>query len=331
MKILFHCEQLNYRGTTNSVCDYALYNQEVLGNESVIVYSSKSPEGLDTGSVPSVVNKFASKFKLLQYDSNDHLNDIASNYDFCYSQRAGTIVDMGGITLPVITSTKFGVHCVFQYYNPHGDVYAYISEWLAKKVSITYNAPLHPFVPYIVDLPKPTYNIREAIGIPKNKLVFGRHGGNNTFDIPFVKQVIARIVSERDDIVFLFMNTEKFMDHPNVIFINPIFDRNMISNFVSACDAMLHGRNLGESFGLAIAEFLYHNKPVLAWEGGFDRNHVNWLSNYDLLYKDEFDLYAKIVNFRERDKTVDYSKIVEQFTPANVMRVFHDVFLSSNR
>ena len=327
MKILFHCEQLNYRGTTNSVLDYAIYNQEILGNESVIIYSSTSPNGLDTGSVPAVVSKFANKFKLLQYDSNEHLNEIASNYDFCYSQRAGTKVDMGGVVLPIITSTKFGVHCVFQYYDPHGDVYSYISEWLAKNVSISYGAPLHPFVPYIVELPKPTASIRDAIGISKDKLVFGRHGGINTFDISFVKDVISRIVNERNDIVFLFMNTEKFMQHPNVVFINPIFDRNMISNFVSACDAMLHGRNLGESFGLAIAEFLYHNKPVLAWEGGFDRNHVNWLSNYDLLYKDEADLYSKIINFRDRDTKIEYSKIVEQFTPVNVMKKFDEVFL----
>ena len=28
--------------------------------------------------------------------------------------------------------------------------------------------------------------VEPIIGIPKNKLVFGRHGGFNTFDIPFV-------------------------------------------------------------------------------------------------------------------------------------------------
>ena len=58
MKILFQCEQLNFRGTTNSTYDYARYNQEILGNESAIVYSSVSPSGLDVGSHPDVVDEF---------------------------------------------------------------------------------------------------------------------------------------------------------------------------------------------------------------------------------------------------------------------------------
>lgn len=331
MKVLFHCEQLNYRGTTNSVYDYAHYNQEILGNESIIIYSATNPEGKDTGSVSDVVDKFKSKFQVLQYNSNEHLNEVASKYDFCYSQRAGLRTDMKGIVkLPIVDSTRFGVHCVFQYHDPHGDVYAYISEWLANNVAKTYNAPVRPFVPYVVELPPPNYDVRAAAGIPKDKLVFGRHGGFKTFDIPFVKNVIARIVSERDDIVFMFLNTEPFINHPNVLFVNPVFDRQGISNFVSACDAMLHGRDLGESFGLAISEFLFHDKPVLAWDGGFDRNHVQMLSGYNCLYgengDDEQECYDMIVNFRDRPKQ-NFKKIVEPFTPKNVMQKFADVFL----
>lgn len=331
MKILFHCEQLNYRGTTNSVYDYAHYNQEILGNESVIVYSATDPKGMDTGSVPEVVDTFKSKFNVLQYSSNEELNNIASKYDFCYSQRAGLRTDMKGeIKLPIVTSTRFGVHCVFQYCDPHGDVYAYISEWLSENIAKTYNAPVFPFVPYIVDLPQANYDVRAALGIPKDKLVFGRHGGFNTFDIPFVKKVIERILSERDDIVFLFLNTNPFIDHKNVIYVNPLFSKQAISNFIYACDAMLHARDLGESFGLAISEFLYHDKPVLAWDGGFDRNHVKMLSGYNCLYgengDDEQECYDMIVNFRDRPKQ-DFKKIVEPFTPHNVMKKFSEVFL----
>lgn len=331
MRILFHCEQLNYRGTTNSVYDYAMYNQEILGNESIIAYSSINPAGIDTGSAAPVVEQFAKKFKLVQYDTNEHLNQIASEYDFCYSQRAGLRTDMSGkIQLPIVDTTKFGVHCVFQYHDPHGNVYAYISEWLAGHVSKTYKAPLCPHVPYIVDLPNPNYNLREAIGIPKNKLVFGRHGGFKTFDIPFVKNVIQRILNERNDIVFLFLNTEKFIDHPNVVYINPLFSKQMISNFVNACDAMLHARDLGESFGLAISEFLFFNKPVLAWDGGFDRNHVEMLSPFNSLYgvngEDEAECYDMIVNFRDRPP-MDYRSVVSPFSPRNVMDQFKRVFL----
>ena len=326
MKVLFQCEQLNYRGVTNSVYDYARYNQEILGNESIIVYNSSIPVlGIDTGSIPTVVDKFKKQFNVVSYSSEEELNDIASKYDVCYSQRAGHKVDLGGNRIPIVTTTKFAVHSVFQYYDPHGDVYAYISEWVSNNVAKTYNVPVCPFVPYIVESPKPTMDLRQVIGIPKNKLVFGRHGGFNTFDIPFVKQTILRILNERDDIVFLFLNTEKFVDHPNVVHINPVFDRNTVSNFVNACDAMLHARMLGESFGLAISEFLYHDKPVLAWEGGYDGNHVNMLSDYKTLYN-ETNVYDMIMNFRDMPKQ-DFKKIVEPFTPKNVMQKFADVFL----
>lgn len=320
MKVLFHLEKLvdPPRGVAVSVFDYARYNQEILGNESIIVHGNAAES--------SVAAKFKDQFNLIKYDSEEHLNEIASKYDFCYSQRAGKKVDIDGRVLPNITSTKFGVHSVFQWYDPHGDVYAYISEWLAQNVSETYSAPLHPFVPYIVEMPDPIYDLREMIGIPKDKLVFGRHGGHNTFDLPFVKDMIKRIVSERDDIVFLFLGTDRFMDHSNVIHLDSTFDRKMISSFIHACDAMLHARELGESFGLAISEFLYHNKPVLAWNGGFDRNHVHMLSQFNSLYRDERECYDLIANFRDLPNQ-DYRKAVQSFSPTAVMQQFQKVFL----
>ena len=88
---------------------------------------------------------------------------------------------------------------------------------------------------------------------------------------------------------------------------------------------MLHARSLGESFGLAVSEFLYHNKPVLTWEGGFDRNHIQMLGDYQTVYNEK-TVYDMIVNFRDRPKQ-NFKKIVEPFTPKNVMQKFADVFL----
>jgi len=52
MKILFHANTLNFRGTTVAVTDYARYNQEVLGNESVIVYNESLGYEKDMGTRP---------------------------------------------------------------------------------------------------------------------------------------------------------------------------------------------------------------------------------------------------------------------------------------
>jgi len=330
MKILFHAEQLNYRGTTNSILEYAHYNQEILGNESVIVYSTETPEGLDVGSEKEVIEAVGKRFKLLTHKNNNDLNDIASEYDFFYSQRADERIDSHTKREnAVITSTKMGVHCVFQWHDPHGDVYAYISEWMSHNVAKLYNAPVHPWVPYVVNLPDPTYDTRAHLGIPKNKFVIGRFGGYLTFDLPFVKKVVEKIARERDDIVFLFANTEPFCDHPNVIFMGPFLGQEQKSNYINSCDAFIHARWLGESFGLAIAESLFFNKPVLACDMGFDRNHIETLKPFDLLYKenDEEDLYRRIVQLRYK-VGIDYRKlVVDQYNPKNVMEKFKKVFL----
>ena len=330
MKVLFHAEQLNYRGTTNSILEYAHYNQEILGNESVIVYSQEQPQGLDVGSVPEVIEDVKKGFKVLTYSDNIHLNELASDYDFFYSQRAGEKIDSHTKREnPVITSTRMGVHCVFQWYDPHGDVYAYISEWMSNNVSKNYQVPLPPWVPYIVNLPEPDYDTRAHLGISKDKFVIGRFGGYQTFDLPFAQQAVIQIAQERNDIVFLFANTRPFCDLPNVLFMAPFLGQQQKSNYINACDAFIHARWLGESFGLAIAESLFFNKPVLACEIGFDRNHVQTLQPFDLLYKENGeDIHARILGLRDK-VAINYKSAVDQYNPQNVMNQFKNVFLKT--
>lgn len=331
MKVLFQCEQLNYRGTTNSTLDYATFNQSVLGNESAIAYCSIDPPGMDVGTKPEIVQKLKNDFNVISYETFEELNDIASKYDVCYSQRAGYSVEQQTKKpLVQVTSTRFVVHSVFQWYDPHGDSYAYISEWLAEAVRRLYNTKeQQKWVPYIVDLPQPNQDLRTTLGISKDKFVIGRHGGYDTFDIDFAKEVVVRVAQERNDFVFLFTNTRPFCNLPNVIFLGPFFGNQDKSNYVNACDAMIHARNLGESFGLSVAEFLYFNKPVLSWEGGFDRNHVNWLAKYDLLYKDANDLYNRLMSLSSK-VGIEYSQIVREFNPTTVMNRFQDIFLKKD-
>ena len=328
MKLLFQCEQLNHRGTTNSTVDYALYNQLVLGNESTIAYCSIDPPGFDVGTKPEIVEQLKQQFNIVTYETEEDLNRLAAKYDFCYSQRAGYLYEPDTKKkLSEVNTTKFGVHCVFQWYEPHGNSYAYISEWLANEITKNYQCPQQKFVPYIVTLPEPNLNLREQLGIPKNKFVIGRHGGFNTFDIPFARDAVIQFAQERDDVVFLFCNTMPFCNLPNVLFMSPFFGAQEKSNYINACDAMLHARDLGESFGLSVAEFLYFNKPVLSWAGGFDRNHAHWLQSYDLMYNDKQDLIQRLHTLPSMAGK-DYHSIVESFNPNAVMKKFKEVFLA---
>lgn len=324
-KVLFQTHAINFRGVTNSIMKFAQFNEELLGNESAIAYNPNfmlSQESKETSNAPYVINLLKQRYNVIEYSSNEELNQIAGKFDMCYSQVAGHKEDLS------IKSTKHGVHCVFQYNEPYGDVYAYISKWLAGVFSN--DKVQFPYCPFVIDLPKPNENggkaFRRKYGISDNQFVYGRIGGWWTFDYEPTKMAIFEIVNSNPDIVFLLASTQPFYEHPQIKYIEPFFDEQEKSNYISACDAMIHARVLGESFGLSIAEFLFHNKPVLAWEGGFDRNHAVTLGPHGLLYS-EYSAKQSMLNLPYRTP-MDYSSLVAEFTPEKSMKKFEEVFLS---
>lgn len=316
MKVLLHGDTLNYRGTTVALTDYAKYNQEILGNESVIAYCKSHGTTKDVGSVQAVIDELSKKYKVVGYETGELEAVIDSNkIDTSYFIRAGQ-KDF------IPKNCKTAVHAVFQFNEPHGDRYAYVSKWLADEMS---EGKL-PFVPHIVDLPTPTSTYREILSIPEDKIVIGRLGGFYTFDIPEVKKLVTAIAHREDKFVFLFVGTEPFVDHPNVKFISEIYSPQKKANFINTCDAMLHARLRGESFGLSIAEFLSLDKPVFAWRGGYDKNHIDMLKDADTLYNNESDLLYLLHNARDFSST--WSDLVQDYKPAPVMQKFNEVFLT---
>ena len=323
-KVLFFNHMINHRGGTNAILDYAHFNQTILGNESSIIYNSYNKDNNpDMASDENLVKSIAKTYNIISYNAGPYddfsrINDIASNYDLFYAYTAGKPEN----PQLSIKSTKVANHVVFQNNSKFGDYYAYISEWLSLHCS----GGTHSFIPHIVTQPSPNKDLRKELGIPKDKFVFGRHGGYSTFDNPFVRKAVINISTTRSDIVFLLVNTEKFYDHPNIIHLPAFFGDQEKSNFINACDAMIHGRLLGESFGLAICDFLFWNKPVLAWEGGYDQNHTLLLQKYGLLY-DERNIIPKMLDLKNYAKGKDFKQIVDPFTPDKVMAKFDEVFL----
>ena len=315
MKILFHANTINYRGTTVAITDYAKYNQEILGNESVITYCKTNGIEKDMGNEQAVIDELEKEFEVVGYRAGDlekKIDDL--HIDLAYFINSGQKE-----SLP--TNCKTAVHAVFQFNQPHGDRYAYISDWLSQKMS----GGDIPFVPHIVQLPDTTENYRSAFNIREDQIVIGRIGGYYTFDIPFVKEYIKRLVTDNDAFIFLFAGTEPFISHPNVRFINEFHNPLKKAKFINTCDVMLHARDRGESFGLSIAEFLSLNKPVLAWNGGHDLNHLDMLKDSGLLYNDANDLNYLLHNLP--DFKEDWTKRVEQYKPIPVMNKFKEVFL----
>jgi hypothetical protein len=318
LKVLFHTNTLNYRGTTVAVRDYARYNQEILGNESIIAYCKTIGQEKDMGNEPAVIETLEKEFKVIGYRAGNLENKVDDNkVDVTYMITSGQKQ-----TIDVPTNCKSAIHAVFQFNDPYGDRYAYISKWLSDEMS----SGKIPYVSHIVHLPTPTTTYRKALGIRDNQIVVGRIGGYYTFDIQGIKEYIKKLVTNNDTFVFLFAGTEPFIDHPNVKFINEIHDVQKKANFIDSCDCMIHARERGESFGLSIAEFLFFNKPVLAWNGGHDKNHLEMLKGSGTLYSNEDDLNYMLHNLN--DFKDDWSARVSEFKPEIVMNKFNEVFLN---
>ena len=312
MKVLFHTHSLNFRGTAVAVYDYARYNEEILGNESVICYNNTIPYEKDMGTEDESVSNFKKRFNVVSYTNPKELAEVCDTVDFAYFIRAGHYE-----TIP--DNVRTGVHAVFQHKDPHGDVYAYISKWLSNKMS----DGVIPFVPHIVSLPEPNDSYRSRFNL-EGKTVIGRFGGFYKFDIPFVREAVLKVLEQSKDHVFFFVNTQPFVKHEQVIYADTIVDLQKKSNYINSCDAFIHARQEGESFGLALCESLYFNKPTLAWCNGRDQHHVDLLKDTKLLY-DEDNVVDKILNVKTLQD--DYSSIVRQFNPTDVMNKFKEVFL----
>lgn len=313
MKIVgFHSNELNERGTNVAMFDYAKYNEEILGNKSYIISNAKADL--------TALKKFKSRFEVFLYNDFRECESFAKDkhIEYVYYVKAG---DRDGRIIP---GCKSCIHAVFQHKDVHGDAYMYISKWLAQKMMLPNN-----YVPYMVDMPQPTLSLREKLNISEDKIIIGRHGGYTEFDLPFVYSSISETLKQRDDIYFVFMNTKPFMErHSNVIHIEGTYNMQHKSNYINTCDYMLHGRYMGESFGLALSEFLFHGKPVIAWSGGQDQNHREILKDKGLWYTTENDLTDLLVKLKKEGiHSSDYKNLVSEFTPEKVMKRFNEMFL----
>lgn len=316
--IAFHDNNLCLRGTTNAMFDYADYNERILGNKSIIVSSQWG--NLDA------LDKFKTRFG----SNNVHLMDFYAyhsvlpslNVDYLYIIKSGGMSD--GLYMDTIPTL---IHVVFRSNEPHGHKYKYVSDWLAKDQG--YN-PEDDAVPHMISkLPTPKYNLRERLGISDNKKVFGYLGGSTEFNIKFVQEVVERITKERNDIVFLFMNINKFCDdHSNIIHLPGTYDLDEKSAFINACDAMLHARGGGETFGCAVAEFTIENKPVVTYRDSGERSHIEILGDRGIYYSSYEEVYDILNNFNSYVKYDDYFRAYDNHSPEKIMERFNKNFLS---
>lgn len=318
MRIVFDCGHFGERGASVATYDYAAGNEAILGNTSLVAYDTTSPFNN-----PDAIRRFYGRFQIVPYAGKESFSIEVEKLkvDAAYQLVSGR---RNKRALP---KCRNFVHVMFQNFEPHGDVYAYNSAWLSQRMT----AGRYPSVPHIVDMPFPNEDLRNSLGIPKSAVVVGRYGGYDQFDIEFVKRVISEVVDIRRDIFFIFMNTEPFKHNSaagRIKFLPGSVEPLAKANFIGACDYMIHARLMGETFGLAIAEFLFQDREVIAWRGGPDQNHVNLLGETRFLYRDSTDLKRILLELIPARFDGSRRRLMSGFSPDAVMRCFESVFIN---
>lgn len=298
MKIVFNENQIGIRGTTVALYDYAHYNETLLGNTSYIA----APAYSDLTALPKFKERFGDR--VILYNSLDDVK--IDNLDAAYMIKAGFDDNL------LIPGVKNIVHAVFDASHPHGDKYVAVSKWLGDKHGVDY-------LPHIVHLPEVSGNFREHLKLSNEDIVFGRYGGFDQFDVEYLPNVVSAVADQ--GFKFLFMNTKPFTySHPNIIYVEGTTDMASKTAFINTCDAMLHGRREGESFGLAIGEFLHQNKPVITNIQARDRNHLYILKDKGFYYSNHNELFVTLASFQKGDYNVKH--LVDEFKPEVVMQKF---------
>jgi hypothetical protein len=160
--------------------------------------------------------------------------------------------------------------------------------------------------------------------------VFGRHGAADTFNIPFVRRAVLEHACKYPQDHFVFLNTQPIPGTralTNVHYLPPTNCPEEKARFLATCDAMLHARWHGETFGLAVAEFAVLHKPVFTYGGSREKAHLDALGTEARIYHDSADLHRLLDAFEPGPAG---ETLYSQYAQADfVMRMFRDVFLAS--
>jgi hypothetical protein len=309
---------MSLRGSENALWDYANFNETILGNHSVICH----PAELENAENPTFA-KWKARFPLVPYRTKAELSSKLKErgVDILYQIKPGPY---DGFVIPGL---KNCIHSMFLSDEFHGDSFAYVSRWASRVMTGNEES----FVPHYVPKLESKENLRRKLNIPSGAKVFGRHGGWDTFNISFVRKVVARHARENPEDHFVFMNTEPIHEEENLTNIHYLaatVDSEEKARFLATCDAMLHARWHGETFGLAVGEFAVLGKPVITFAGSRERAHLEMLGNQALQYRHADELIKILRDFRpHKTQGTEYEIFNE---PKIVMELFQKKFLWLN-
>ena len=318
MKIAFHSHWITERGSEAAMLDYARLNRAILKNDSILCFPDR-PGFADH----PILKKWQQEFPVILYKSKFSLGRALEKEGVrvVYMTKPGTY---DGFLVPGV---KNCIHAQFLCDEFHGDVYAYLSPWMSRVMTGREDS----FVPFYVPRLESAESLRKQLKISSEARVFGRHGGWDTFNIPFVRKVVAEHACNYPEDHFVFLNTKPIHGTErlaNVHYLPATVDSLEKARFLATCDAMIHARDTGETFGLAVGEFAALGKPVITYRGSKEKAHLEMLGSQALKYETPIELENIIKTFCPHEAFETGYQIYR--SPEKVMQIFLKVFIESD-
>ena len=347
------------RGSGITVYDYADFGEALLGWRRPLFICTPAPstkghnDPLYIRIVQAMVSRFGAENVVqlpswppapARLDEEVRRHNITDVFLEKSGLRDGVLTRVHGVR-NLVHATVYGTQ-------PHGDVYARVGS------SIGGHGPIVP--PVVRPPPAGSSTLRgpNAIRgvcewsrgacptIPHDATVFCRHGGAQQFNIGWAREAVVEVanrsVSDGTKIYFAFLTTSACASsfclcaphncpHERVILLPPETDKH---TFIRTCDAMLHARKEGETFGLAIGEFAVANKPIIT--ANFSRRidqtkleHHAILGATGVYYRNKSALIQILLDFDRTDAIRHDWRAYTQFEPRATMRRFDEVYLQS--
>ena len=317
MKIAFLSNKLTLRGTEVSLFDYADYNETLLNNTSIIITREYNDVSDNKDAHIEAYKKFNNRFPVYYYKNIQSIETIIqeNNIDVIFIEKAGSPTD--GL---VFHSCKTIIHSVFTLEEPHGDAYTSLSEWLNIHHNTKYDN-----IHYMVRVFDCEENLRDELNIPKNAIVYGTYSGADCFNIDYIKKCVTDLSKEDNNIYYIFLNIIPFCEETKYVrFLKGTSDMKRKRMFINTCDAMLYGRDGGETFGLSCGEFSICNKPIIARSKEHSASHLYILDDKIIKHNNYDELYSILTNWNKYKIDVKENGY-KLFTPEYCMNEFNNV------
>ena len=336
-RVLFHSNQFGPRGTEVALFDYAASLEDALcGEAHVVTFGAEGiaprmspPQSMLT--LPKFAARFPGRTHLLMRNGHSELDELLERIapDAFYTLQSGERINTA--VWPSHNATcgrvRTLLHGVFDGWEPHFDAYAVVSATVPAMPGV-------PVVRHIAMPPHPAHaalpGLREEWGVPPGARVFCRHGGLDSFDIGFAREAVCEHAAAFPADFFVLLNTDAApcdAGHPNILHLPAILDTARKQQFLSSCNACLHGRGGGETYGLSVAECSMAGLPVLTHcaPPAASAFHLTMLGGAALLYCSKAELRGALAGFdavRHEGRRNVYRALYASLGPEAVMHEF---------